>query len=250
MARTRANGEYSFYAYKGNQWRGQVTLGYDDNGKIIRKSAIGRTKGDVKDQLDEIVEQYNGLSLDGKDYTVEAWSNFWLETFKKPQLEETSYLGYERLFNNHIIPMIGHFKLREIEQLDIQLAYNKAFADKEKYSTTTLKAIHNRLKQCFDRAVQLKKIKVNPAIGVELPKVRSAKKVISMTKEEQKKLVSRCEKEEYANLIIFLLATGMRIGEVLGLTWDNVNLDKLWLVSKLVTDLRSVRILGTKKEVD
>lgn len=225
MARVRGNGEYSIYRYKGKKWRGQVTLGYDVNGKIIRKSATGDTQGDVKAKLKEIEENFNGIDIRSSDYSIEEWSTFWLDTYKKPQLEETSYNGYKRLFKNHINPNLGHFRLMELTTLDIQLAYNKMFQDKDKYSTSTLKAIHNKLKLCLDRAVKDNKIKVNPAIGVELPKVRPAKKVRALTVDEQKKLVERCTKEEYSNIFIFLIATGMRIGETLGLTWDHVDLE-------------------------
>ena len=220
----RANGEYSIFK-RGNKYRGQVTLGYDVNGKIIRKSATGRTQGEVKEKLKEFEDAYKGIDIRSSNYTLKEWSEFWLETYKKPQLEETSYLGYVRLVKNHITPNLGHFNLLEIDTLDIQLAYNGMFKNKNEYSTTTLKSIHNKVKMCLDQAVQSKKIKENPAIGVTLPKVRAAKQVQALSVEDQRKLVARCEKEEYANIFIFLLATGMRIGEVLGLTWENVDLE-------------------------
>lgn len=232
------NNEPSIYKYK-DRWRGQLVLGYDDFGKKIRKSTIGKTKREVRDKLIEIEKDYFNTNTPQEDYTVLDWLEFWLETYKKPSLEESSYLAYERILRNHLYDTIGRYKLSEITTLDIQIEYNKMFNDKEKYSKRTILTIHSKLSAAFKKAVASEIISKNPCIGVELPKGRNQKKVSALSKENQNKLVKRCEQEEYSNIFIFLIATGLRIGEALGLTWDRVNLDKKEIqISKTMIEIK------------
>lgn len=228
MAKTkkRGNGEGSIYK-RGNKWYGLVTVGRDAEGKLVRKPASGSTKTEVAEKLREISQQYKGIDLkQASSYTVAEWVYFWLENYAKPQLEETSFNSYKHNLENHIVENFGHYKLTEITGMDIQVKYNQMFSDKEKYSSTTLKYVHNKFKLCLKQAVSNRMIAHNPCEGVLLPKARTAKKVQSMTVEEQQKLVEHCETDEYLNLFIFLVGTGMRIGEALGLTWDNVDLEE------------------------
>lgn len=102
--------EPTIYKYR-DGWRGQLLLGYDDFGKMIRKSAVGKTKREVRDKLIEIQKNHSNTNTPYDDYTVEKWLKFWLETYKKPSLEESSYLAYERMMRNHLYDTIGQYKL-------------------------------------------------------------------------------------------------------------------------------------------
>lgn len=223
-----ATGEGSIYFDKTlNKWRGQTTLGVSYDGKLIRKSVSGKNKTEVRKKLRHLIADFedNQANLIETNYTVEEWLNIWLETFSKPHIEEQSYLLNKRLIDLHLAPTFGNLKLSELDKLDIQLGYNRLFGDRNKMSQSTARAIANRFKQALDKAVELKYITVNPVKGVKLPKVRPPREVKPLTVEEQKIMVDYWKKElKWNNIFIFLLATGLRISEALGLTWDKVDL--------------------------
>lgn len=222
-ARTRANGEGTFFRYR-DGWRGQIVVGVDDNGKPIRKSCSGKTLKEVKAGIEEIKKKYDGIDLSSKEYTFSEWAETWLEVYKKPSIQVTTYHNYKRTIKNFLDAALGDIPLRELDPLTVQLAYNKLFKDGT-YSDSVIKSVHSRLKTALRKAEELRLINNNPLIGVELPKGRPAREIISLTREEQDRFIERLKKEEYANIFIFLLATGVRIGEACGLTWSRVDLE-------------------------
>ncbi|MDY2986471.1 MAG: tyrosine-type recombinase/integrase [Peptoniphilus sp.] len=232
-----SNGEGTYYKYL-DGWRGQISIGFDRFGKIVRKSATGKTKKEVRDKLYEIKKEYEGLSLDTNYYSVSQWLSEWLETYKKNSVTQTTYNVYERLIRDFLDKSLGDIPLRDLTTLDIQIAYNNMFAN-QKYSKSTIEQVHTKLKQSMKKAIEIKLIKENPCIGVELPLGRHKEKIIALTIDEQKKFIKRCEEEEYANFFVFMLATGLRIGEAAGLTWDMVDMTKKEItIKKIMIEIR------------
>ncbi len=218
----RINGEGTYYK-DGSSWRGQVVLGVDNKGKPIRISRSGKTLKEAKNKIKEAIESFDGVDLSAPRYTLKEWMDFWLETYKKPKIQITTYEAYKRTIKNFLSAELGNYPINELDPITIQLAYNKIFAT-EDYSKSVIKQVHSRLRTALAKAVELRLIKENPCIGVELPKGKPKREIRSLSVSEQDRLVERFKQEEYANIFIFLLATGVRVGEACGLTWDHVNL--------------------------
>lgn len=228
MGRHRGSGEGSIFK-SGNLWRGQLTI----NGK--RKSVSGKTKKEVADKLAELrVNSNNGIYTERKDITVEEWVNYWLETKMKPKLSEQSYIHLEALFQNHLLKEIGDIQLQEVNRALLEETYSTVFRRKpnnkkykiQDYSHSTVNALSAQMKKCLQYAVDCDILVKNPHNGVELHKLRPPKKISAHTNADQEKIVCYCKNGKgYEKVYYFLISTGMRFGEAIALTWDDVDLE-------------------------
>lgn len=222
----RASGEGSIYR-RDSGWRGQLMLGG------VRLSFSGRTKADVVQQMAEARTDYNrGKFVFNNDVTVREWVNIWLDKRKKPKLEEQSYIRLKALYDNHLLPVIGDERLQSLTRDYLEEKYAEIFREKSgkeyketTYARSTVNALSSSFKECLKYAVDKKILTENPHEGVELHKLRPPKKVSAHTREEQKKIVDFTKNNGNLYWLFYLLiATGMRFGEAVALTWDDVDL--------------------------
>ena len=227
MGRHRGSGEGSIFK-SGDLWRGQLTL----NGK--RKSVSGKTKKEVADKLAKLRTEYNtGNYVERNDITVEEWVNYWLEHKVKPKLSEQSYLHLEGLFRNHLIREIGNIRLQDLTRPLLEETYANVFRRKgtdkmyqqTDYSHSTVNALSVQMKKCLQFAVDSDILGKNPHNGVELHKLRPPKKISAHTNADQEKIIDYCKYgKQFERVYYFLISTGMRFGEAVALTWDDVDL--------------------------
>lgn len=227
----RGYGEGHWRKLDSGNWQLTISVGTNAKGERVRISGTGKTKKEAREQVNIKLKALNGF--DESSITVAEWAEVWLEEYKRPNINSTTYLTYEHQLRNHFIKPLGRFKLSELTTIQLQTHINLI---DQKNSRALAKAIKSRITSCLKKAVDIGLISKNPAIGTELSETRN-RTVRALTRSEQDKLVERCRREEYANLIIFLLVTGLRIGEATGLTWDNVNLNKRSLtVSQIMVE--------------
>lgn len=220
----RGYGEGTWRKLASGNWQLTISAGTNRQGERIRISGTGKTKKEARERANQKLDQLQGF--DESEITVAEWADIWLEEYKRPNINSTTYLTYEHQLRNHFIEPLGDFRLRDLTTIQLQTHINTI--DKN-HSRALARAIKSRITSCLKKAVDIGLIDKNPAIGTELSKTRN-NAVRALTKEEQDKLVDRCRREEYANIILFLLTTGLRIGEATGLTWDNVDLKNRTLV--------------------
>lgn len=226
MAKKRGNGEGSIYRYN-KGWRGQLTLGNQ------RISVIGKTKLEVIQALAEARTDYGrGQYVFDSDITVEEWVNVWLQRKMSPKLSEQSMIRLSGLFKNHLLPVLGSYKLQDLTKSLLEQKYAEIFQEKsgkafkeKTYSHSTVNSLSVSFKKCLQFAVEENILSKNPHVGVELHKLRPPKKIYAYTPEEHKKIVEYTRNGGQLNWIYYLLiATGMRFGEAVALTWDDVDL--------------------------
>lgn len=151
----------------------------------------------------------------------------------RPDLKETTKYNYKLLYDNIVRPVMGKEKLSSFRQTDIKRFYISLIQDKH-YSVSTTLSVHNILRQVFEQAVCDQLIRINPARLAftavrRMPDAPQKKKVKSLTEQERKAFLEFVYKEakfqRYANLMTVLLGTGLRIGEALGLRWEDCDFD-------------------------
>lgn len=228
MAKKKGSGEGSVYRYK-KGWRGQLKIGEK------RISVTGKTKGEVVEKLAAARTDYSrGLLVFDNDVTVNEWVNIWLEKRMRPKLKEQSMIRLEGLFNNHLLPVLGEYKLQDLTKPLLEQKYAEIFqkktskAYKEKtYSHSTVNSLSASFKKCLQYAVDEGLLAKNPHKGVELHKLRPPKKISAYSLEDHKKIVDFTRNNGQLYWIYYLLiSTGMRFGEAVALTWKDIDLKK------------------------
>lgn len=181
----------------------------------------------------------------------------WLEIYKKPFVKPMTYSVQERSVRLNIIPRWGNYKLKEITRKEYQEWINEL---RKKYSEGTVRRIHSIMSSALDDAIHEFDILLeNPAKKIKIPKDTGKNdKVSYFTREELQKFLEAVKPVKYANyqhsiqyyvLFSLLARTGLRIGEALALTWDDIDLEKgtLKVDKTLVYPLNSTPYISTPK---
>ena len=217
-------------------------MGKDLQGKVLpsgitqRKTGIyrGRFKyngetytrdnANLKELVQELedlrYEVKHGLKGKGDQITLDAWFDVWLNVHKKKSIKESTQVRYYDFYHRYIKKQLGKQKIANIAPLTLERLFQN-LADKD-YSTKTIRDVYNILNSMFKYAIHNRLIAFNPCAGVCLPKTKT-KEIRVLTVEEQKEVVAHARGRLYENLILVALGTGMRGGEMLGLTWDDVD---------------------------
>ena len=211
---TRNGKEYTF-------WEARYTEGYDPGtGKQIQRSISGKTQKEVAQKLKAIT-----ASIDAGTYkapckmTVGEWLDIWVAEYLK-NVKPMTVRNYVHQIKYHLKPALGAAKLEALDTHTIQKFYNTLTADG--LAPKTIKNIHGVLHVALQQAIANGYIRHNPTEACKLPKI--VKPEIKPLEPEEIALVLReAEQDDYCNLFIVAMFTGMRQGELLGLPWDCVD---------------------------
>lgn len=155
--------------------------------------------------------------------TLRAWYEEWFEKVKSPQLKsEVSRKAYDRRARNTFIRLLGDKKLKYLSQIDIQESCS-ILIDEENYSHRTVREGAGIVKECLDSAVANKVIDTNPCVGIRIRDDDVIRERRVLTHEEQKIFLDEVSGDYYEEVYKILLLTGMRIGELSGLQWRDVD---------------------------
>lgn len=228
MANKRANGEGSINKYIVNGvnkgWRASISVGRDENGKLIRKQFYGKTQKEVKEKLEEYKKQLSLGSLPNDDkLTLEQWYYTWLFDYRIKDLKPKSFEKYEGVYRNYIKDtQLGRLKLKDLRATHLQKYYNDLMDNNTK-PTSTIKSLNTRLKPCLSEAEKQGYIQKNYCKLVTLPKDNTTREIKVLTSEQQKSFIAALVGHELEMLFLTALGTGLRLGEILGLKWSDID---------------------------
>lgn len=222
MSAKKGQGSVRFRADKG-LWCGQVSLGFDTEGKRIRKTVYGRTEQEALDAM----KRLQGDVLAGKpvpNYQLTVGQHFedWLRA-KKSGVRSGTYLKYEAHVKHDIIPALGRIKLRDLDYRRINIFYGHLEKREPPLSTRTIYDISATLRAGLEDAVRKGLIPANPGkLAARLS--RGDKEARFLNLEELASFLAAAKGERLEDAFILALNTGLRPGEWLGLCWDAVDL--------------------------
>jgi integrase len=219
----RNNGEGSIQQLENGKFMGKVMLGRKANGKPNRKTVYGLSQQEVLKKINELTYEYNhGIYVEPNRMTLGEWLKFWLKTYKRKKLKARTYDNYESLIAVRIIPALGGLALKDIAPFHIQDFYNQLGDDG--FSAATIRKTHQIINSALDKALEQQMIRINPAKSVEVPSLEQ-KPVKAFSREEQATFFEAAKSYSYYEAFIFSVDTGVRKGELLSLTWDDIDFD-------------------------
>lgn len=260
MALKRSNGEGTIYFNKVRK-KYECQFFYTDpvTGEKKKKKFVDVTKKIVDQRRKEYLEQVEkeraeALDNQTKVETVQDWMDEWVEKYCKPGVKVKTYEKYRCSIQNHILPYIGTIPLDRLTAEDIQNMLNdlrtKGGVHGKGLSANTVNAARRTLKQALEQARYLRKIAYNPVDATKAVKTGTLKIRVLTHPEAHKLLKVAKEYDQTAYMAILLgLFTGMRIGEIFGLTWENVDFDAklIYVKQSLVSTNHGVRLEPSPK---
>ena len=226
-------------------WKVTVEMGKDANGKRLRKAKQGfRTQDDAKKYAAEILAQHNkGFTItNNADILLKSFITTWFKDYKCQNISITTKSDYFYRINLHIIPALGSYKLKALNTLIIQDFYNKLIIEK-KMKPTSAKKVFDILNSCLKYAIKLEYIYKLPT---NIEKQKCKKPQIKFWDKKQIDYFLDEIKETYLYTPIFLdVLTGLRIAELCGLRWKDINFKKCTLEvnSQVVQDKVSKKLI-------
>jgi len=195
----------------------------------------GKTEQEVKRKLRDLKKEVARPDyMEIKKITVQDYMMDWFTTVKMNELKSKSTDRTEQSLNNQIFPHIGFIQLGSLTATDIQKMVNSLVA--KDYAYETIKKAYNNVNACFKLGIIRGDMVKNPCLGVVLPKKLETKKqdIKFFTKDESDMLFEECTarhgngvaKYRLGHSVAVLLYTGIRISELLGLKWKNINFEK------------------------
>jgi integrase len=227
MARKRrGRGEGSVFEREDGLWVGSISLGYAESGRRKRRTVYGATKKDVLTQLDRLRSEARVGNLpDASGLTVGQLLDRWLES-SKASTETRTFEERERLVKNHLRPRMGALKLARVNALHVESFY--ADMARDGVGATTIRHAANVLGVAFSHACSLKLVPFNPVAAIKKPKAPK-RQMLFLTPEQVRILLEAAKGRPCYPLVVLALATGCRQGELLALTWEDVDLVKATL---------------------
>ena len=217
---------------RGKKWYYYFNAGKKPDGSPNKIERVGgSTKKEALQSLRIAELEYSrcGSHIDESSITVNEYLDYWLENYVKINLKDGTYDGYERLIRNHIKPSLGVYLLKNIKPNTLQEFLNSKYLNG--FSKNYLSNMYGVLSGSFKYAVYpCNYIKENPMTYVNMPKYDEKPsdnedlKIISI--QEFNKIVNRFPQGSrfYVPLQI-AFNTGLRGGEVCGLTWDDIDFE-------------------------
>ena len=212
------------YKRKDGRWCAKYDKGIDGaTGKRKYGYIYGSTAAEVKQKLVEIESNLQkGTFIDRSSLTVANWLTSWLEDYKKQSIKPSTYKRYDTMIHNYMIPSLGGIKLQQIKPEHIQKMINSL--GEQGLSPRTIQYVHRVLSMALSQAVENEILLKNPAKPTNLPK-RRKKEARALTRDEQAAFINALNDDPLEKAIKFVLATGVRVGEMLALTWNDIDFD-------------------------
>ncbi|MDO4924845.1 MAG: tyrosine-type recombinase/integrase [Turicibacter sp.] len=214
--RERSKGKWSYYFKYKDEF---------DNWKTKEKGGF-TSKKEAQTALRKAITEFeeDGFLNKKTVYTLEQYIEYWFENVASLNLRHNTLKVYRSIMKNHIYPDLGHLKFEKITPVIIQNFITKKAKE---CGNTTIAHVRKVLNGTFELAVKQRLIKQNPLDFIErIKKQQEEKEMRFLSRDEIDTVLREVSKDKYYLSILLAIHTGMRRGEVLGLTWDDIDLEE------------------------
>lgn len=255
---------------RGNTFRIRVFVGTDMNGKKLMKSTtFTPPDGVTPKKAEKLAQEYafeferhcKGYSQLNENMRFSELADWYFTNYAPHELKESTIYTYKGQYKNHIEPVLGNMKVKDIttpKLTQIMQSFD--------LNPTTVRKLYVIVQSIFHRGAEQGFIRETPCHNVILPKRKKSKKNKALDEDKLKHFVFFLESkpwdEDFKRIIKVLLYTGMRSGECLGLSWEDIDFENNTIsINHTLTDIggkheltdpkteSSIRIIGMGQEL-
>ncbi|QNE45862.1 site-specific integrase [Glaciihabitans sp. INWT7] len=219
----RANGEGSIYQRKDGRWTAATYVLTLDGGRR-RRQIYGATRKAVSQQLGELNSKTDrGIPAAVDSWTVETYASHWLEEIAPTALRPSTRANYAWVMRKYIVPLLGRNKLRSLRPDHVRKLHGEVLELSS--SPSTVQLAHAVLRSMLSEAMREQYVDRNVALLTRPTRIEKVD-VVPWSAEEATTFLDSVDGHPFAGLFTLALALGMRRGELLGLRWQDVDLDE------------------------
>lgn len=233
--RKRGNNEGSIYKMQDGRWRAAVSVGKDADGKIERKVFTKATRHEVADELAKALrDRQLGIPIVSEKQTVAKFLEHWLERVIKTKVRPKTFRTYSDLVKNHLAPAIGHVPLGKLSPQHIRDFLNAKLTipetiesptDRKRLSPRTVKHLLVTLRGALAVAEKDGQVPRNVASLVDPPRI-AAREIQAFNPSQARAFLDAARGSRFEAAYTAAVAVGMRQGEILGLQWSDIDLER------------------------
>ncbi len=210
----------------GNEYfRTSLHIGYDANGKKIQKVFYGKSRKEALEKKQNYIDyELTSNNSTVKNELIGIVLHSWLFDIVKIEVKPSSFEKYEGFYRNHIKDSyFAKIKLSKVSTSDIQSYLNQIYNNGAK--ATLIKNLFSFINKFFNYQCKLKIIKENPCTHIILPKDNVVKEKIEIFSTDEINIFKTATEENFDYFIFYFgIATGLRQGEMIALTLDDIDL--------------------------
>lgn len=222
MAVKRGNEEGSIYQRQDGLWAASVSLGFDGSGKRKRRTLYGKTRKEVAAKLVELqTARAEGLPIARRDILIEALMTEYLAS-SLPNLRPKTAASYSLLSRSYVVPKLGRIRLADLEARRVETWMRELLADG--LSPRTVGLCRAVLRRAVDQAVRWDWIARNVVDLTSPPRVER-RVPPAQSIEQAQAILTAFDGHRFGPLITLVLGLGLRIGEALGLRWEDIEFE-------------------------
>ncbi|MGO0904962.1 tyrosine-type recombinase/integrase [Clostridioides difficile] len=222
---------------RSNKWYYYFDLGIVEGKRKKVERVGGSTKKEAEKALREALNEYenSGIVFEESNISLSDYLDFWYKEYVLLNCKYNTQESYRINIEKHIKPKLGVYKVKALTPAILQNFINKKY--KEDYSQSTLQVLKAILHRSLKSAVYpYKHIRENPMQYVSIPKTKTkteTKKVKTITLEEFNQTLNIFPQDSFQRIVLLIgFYTGMRRGEIIALTWDDIDLDNKTITVK------------------
>ena len=218
---------------KGESQRPNGTYDYRWTGRDGKRHVVyAKTLEELRAKEAEIEkDKHDGIKAEARYVTINDLFELWCQL--KRGLKDNTFQNYKYMYNMFVRPNLGKARVSTVKKTDVKRFYNM-LADERGLQASTIDSVHTVLHQVLDMAVDDAYLRVNPSNNVlkELKQSHAFKteKRRGLTMPEQELLLDYLQRNHtYSHwypIIAVMVGTGLRVGEVTGLRWCDIDLDE------------------------